>query len=124
VLPLASGMLRTRRVFKLIRLTAAATISTLAGPTGNKLATTRVDPSGVRAAATGSRTAGILPVSLRAARSITEMSLLKRLQTYRVFPSRPRTGAMGVWPTAMRAVIRPLATSITSTSPASEPAAA
>ena len=78
--------------------TSAAGPSVSARPTGSRLATKSDLPSGVSAAATGSRRTGIVAASLPAGRSTTETALPNRLQTYSVRPSPLRTGAMGVWP--------------------------
>ena len=75
-------------------LTTAATCSASARPACRMIGhEQRLLPSGVSAAATGSRWTGTRRVSFFAARSMTLTSLLKRLQTKSVLPSGLSTGA-------------------------------
>ena len=104
-----------------INVTTAATSYESERSVGSRLATNSVFPSGVMAAAIGSRLAGTLAVSFLASRSMIDTLSLYRLHTYKRLPSGLTTGAPGVWPTGIVAASRPEAASITPTVPCGNP---
>ena len=102
MLPFGRVIVFTTRLVRVsMTETDAAMKSAFAGPVGSRFATKSNSPSGVMAAATGSRSTAILDVSLFESRSITEMLLLNWLHTYSVRPSGLITGESGLWPTVM-----------------------
>ena len=74
-------------------MTSAATLYESEGSIGSRLLTKTRLPLGVTAASCGSRIALTRAVSLLASRSITETSLLKRLQTYSRLPPGASDGS-------------------------------
>ena len=96
-------------------VTTEAKGCTLGEPPGRWLATSTAVPSGVTAAATGSRTTSTRLTSRLVAKSITATSLLNRLQTYNRFPLGVTAAPVAVCPVGIAAIARHESVSITTT---------